>query len=189
MSPDTLTDAERDEVEQGIRRWLDEIVIGLNLCPFARREVDAGRVRVAVTGHRDTEALLHVFHDELQRLHQEPQIATTLVVFAQGVADFFDYLDLLDMAQAWLEEQELDADFQLASFHPDYLFADSPADDASHYTNRAPWPVIHLLREDDVEEAIAAHPDTGRIPERNIRLAREKGADWWDAVLRRLRPR
>ena len=89
MSPDTLTPAERDEVEQGIRRWLDEIVIGLNLCPFARREVDAGRVRVAVTGQRDTEALLHVFHDELQRLQQEPEIATTLLVFAQGVDDLF----------------------------------------------------------------------------------------------------
>ena len=189
MSADTLTTAERDEVEQGIRRWLDEIVIGLNLCPFARREVDAGRVRVAVTGHRDTESLLHVFHDELQRLQQEPQIATTLLVFANGVADFFAYLDLLEMAQAWLEEQALDAEFQLASFHPDYLFADSPADDAAHYTNRAPGPVIHLLREDDVEQAIAAHPDTGRIPERNIRLAREQGADWWKAVLRRLRPR
>jgi hypothetical protein len=189
MSPDTLTAAERDEVEQAVRRWLDEIVIGLNLCPFARREVDAGRVRVAVTGHRDTEALLLAIHDELQRLQQEPQIATTLLVFANGVADFFDYLDLLDMAQAWLEEQALDTEFQLASFHPDYLFADSPADDAANYTNRAPWPVIHLLREDGVEQAIASHPDTGRIPERNIRLAREKGADWWDAVLRRLRPR
>jgi len=189
MSSDTLTAAERDEVEQGIRRWLDEIVVGLNLCPFARREVDAGRVRVAVTGHRDTEALLLAFHDELQRLQQEPQIATTLLVCANGVADFFDYLDLLDMAQAWLEEQELDAEFQLASFHPDYLFADCPADEASHYTNRAPWPVIHLLREDGVEQAIAAHPDTSRIPERNIRLAREQGADWWDAMLRRLRPR
>lgn len=175
-------------VEAGTRQWLNEVVVGLNLCPFARREVDAGRVRFAISSHVDPEALLLDFASELNRLENEPQIATTLLVFAQGVPDFFDYLDLLDMAQAWLEEQGLEGEYQLASFHPDYLFADSAADDAANYTNRSPWPIIHLLREASVEQAIASHPDTARIPERNIRLAREKGVAFWEALLKSLRP-
>lgn len=175
-------------VETGTRQWLERVVIGLNLCPFARREFDAGRVRFAVTAHTEPEALLLEFASELNRLQNEPQIATTLLVFARGVPDFFDYLDLLDMAQAWLEEQGLEGEYQLASFHPDYLFADCVANDAANFTNRSPWPVIHLLREESVEQAIASHPDTARIPERNIRLAREKGGTWWEDLLKNLRP-
>lgn len=174
-------------VETGTRRWLEQVVIGLNLCPFARREFDAGRVRFAVTSHTEPAALLLEFASELNRLQNEPQISTTLLVFAEGVADFHAYLDLLDMAQAWLEEQELEGVYQLASFHPDYQFAESDVDDEANYTNRSPWPIIHLLREESVEQAITSHPDTARIPERNIRLAREKGADYWQTLLESLR--
>ncbi|MCP5358498.1 MAG: DUF1415 domain-containing protein [Pseudomonadales bacterium] len=177
----------KEQVTLATRRWLEEAVIGLNLCPFARREHEQGRIHFAVCEETDAEALLLSFATELLRLEQDAQIETTLLIFARALADFDDYLDLLDMAQAWLEEQGLEGVYQLASFHPDYVFADSPETDAANCTNRAPWPVIHLLREESVEQAVAAHRDTAAIPERNIALAREKGMAYWDALLTRLR--
>jgi hypothetical protein len=175
------------QVEDATREWLEQAVIGLNLCPFARREYDGGRVRIAVTAATDPEALLLAFATELNRLEDEPEIETTLLVLAEGTADFFDYLDLLDMAEAWVEERELEGIYQLASFHPDYQFADSEPEDEANYTNRSPWPIIHILREQSVEGAVAAHPDTSRIPERNISLAREKGIKYWQDLLAGLR--
>ncbi|MES3008611.1 MAG: DUF1415 domain-containing protein [Pseudomonadota bacterium] len=172
--------------EQATRQWLERVVIGLNLCPFARRELDGGRVRIAVTGETDLEGLLMTFATELARLNNEPAIETTLVVIADAVPDFLDYLDLLDMAQGWLEEQELEGVYQLASFHPDYQFADSDPDDEANYTNRSPFPVIHILREESVESAVASHPNAEGIPDRNIRIAREKGLPYWQTLLKTL---
>lgn len=169
--------------EKATRQWLQDVVIGLNLCPFARREFDAGRIHFAVTEETDMEALLMAFATELSRLDKTPEIETSLVIFANAVPDFHDYLDLLDMAQAWLEEQELEGIFQLASFHPLYQFADSAPDDEANYTNRSPFPVIHILREDSVERAVASHPDPAMIPERNIQLAREKGLRFWKEMM------
>lgn len=170
--------------EQATRQWLERVVVGLNLCPFARRELDGGRVRIAVTGETDLEGLLMTFATELARLNNELSIETTLVVFADAVPDFFEYLDLLDMAQGWLEEQDMEGVYQLASFHPDYQFADSDPDDEANYTNRSPFPIIHILREESVEQAVASHPGVECIPERNISLAREKGLGYWQALLK-----
>lgn len=175
------------QVALATRLWLEEAVIGLNLCPFARREHERARIRFAVCEETDTEALLLSFASELLRLEQDAKIETTLLIFACALSDFDDYLDLLELAQAWLQEQGLEGVYQLASFHPNYVFADSPETDAANCTNRSPWPVIHLLREQSVEEAVAAHRDTAAIPERNIALAREKGMAYWDALLTRLR--
>ncbi|MDP1930358.1 MAG: DUF1415 domain-containing protein [Gammaproteobacteria bacterium] len=176
-----INDLER--AEQATRQWLQEVVIGLNLCPFARREFDAGRIHFAVTAETELEALLMAFATELSRIDKTPEIETTLVIFANAVPDFHDYLDLLDMAQAWLEERELEGIFQLASFHPRYQFADSDLDDEANYTNRSPFPVIHILREDSVERAVASHPDPAAIPERNIKLARDKGLVFWKELM------
>ncbi|MCB1649361.1 MAG: DUF1415 domain-containing protein [Pseudomonadales bacterium] len=176
-----------DKVLLATRRWLEEAVIGLNLCPFARREYERGRIHFALCEETETEALLLAFAGELLRLEQEPGIDTTLLVFSRALESFDDYLDLLDMAQAWLEEQGLEGVYQLASFHPDYVFADVAETDAGNCTNRSPWPILHLLREDSVAEAVAAHRDIAGIPERNITLARDKGMAYWDALLTRLR--
>lgn len=176
-----------EQVTRATRAWLEEVVIGLNLCPFARREYEGERILLQVCEATDTEELLLSFATELTRLEQQPQIETTLLIFSQALTSFDDYLDLLDMAQAWLEEQELEGVYQLASFHPAYQFAGTPLDDAANSTNRSPWPIIHLLRESSVEAAVAAHSDTAAIPPRNIALAREKGVDYWQELLTRLR--
>ena len=123
------------------------------------------------------------FATELRHIDKTPEVETTLLIFANAVPDFHEYLDLLDMTQAWLEEQELEGIFQLASFHPQYQFANSDPDDEANYTNRSPFPVIHILREDSVERAVGSHPDPTMIPERNITLAREKGLAFWKDLM------
>jgi len=175
------------DIEIATKRWLEEAVIGLNLCPFARREYDAGRVRFVVCEDVKTEEKLLSFAAELERLERDANIETTLLVFANGLADFYDFLDLLEMAHGWLDDQSLDGVYQLASFHPHYQFEGTSKSDPSNYTNRSPWPIIHVLRESSVEGAIAAHPDTAQIPERNIAMAREKGEEFWRALLKRTR--
>lgn len=167
------------QAEKAIRQWLEHAVIGLNLCPFARREFEANRIRFAPTSATDLEAMVTHFADELALLDGDSRIETSLIIFELGAGDFFDYLDLLDLAQAWIEDQDLQGIYQLASFHPAYIFAGTDESDASNYTNRAPYPVIHILREESLEKAIASHPDTSLIPERNIALMREHDARYW----------
>jgi len=183
--PFALKDAE--QVEWSTRQWLEEVVIGLNLCPFARREYEGERIRFAVCAARNPEDLLLEFAKELERLEREPQVETTLLIFPNALADFLDFLELLDLAQGWLDAQGLEGVYQLASFHPRYQFEGTSPNETSNYTNRSPWPMLHLLREASVEKAIAAHPDTNAIPERNITLAQEKGLAYWQDLLLRLR--
>ncbi len=171
------------QVLQATRDWLLEAVIGLNLCPFARRELETGRLHVEICEHTDTVALMQAFASELARLEEDSAVETTLLVFSNAVQDFGDYLDLLDLAQDFLASLSLEGVYQLASFHPQYCFADSEETDAANFTNRSPWPVIHLLRERSVEAAVKAHGHTEDIPLRNIRVAREKGMAWWQARL------
>ncbi len=174
-------------IERATRAWLEEAVIGLNLCPFARREYEGGRVRFVVCEDAKTEEMLLNFAAELERLERDPSIETTLLIFAQGLDDFYDFLDLLEMAHGWLNDQSLEGVYQLASFHPRYQFEGTSKNDPSNYTNRSPWPIIHLLREASVEGAVAAHPDTAQIPERNVAMAREKGDEFWRELLTRIR--
>lgn len=183
--PFALKDAE--QVEWSTRQWLEEVVIGLNLCPFARREYESERIRFAICGEQNPEDLLLGFAQELERLEREPALETTLLIFPNALADFFDYLELLDMAQGWLDTQGLEGVYQLASFHPRYQFEGTAPNETSNFTNRSPWPMLHLLRESSVEKAVAAHPDTNAIPSRNIALAQEKGLAYWQDLLLRMR--
>lgn len=183
--PFALKDAE--QVEWSTRQWLEEVVIGLNLCPFARREYESQRIRFAICAEQNQEDLLLGFAQELERLEREPALETTLLIFPNALADFFDYLELLDMAQGWLDTQGLEGVYQLASFHPRYQFEGTAPNETSNFTNRSPWPMLHLLREASVEKAVAAHPDTNAIPSRNIALAKEKGLAYWQDLLLRLR--
>lgn len=183
--PFALKDAE--QVEWATRQWLEEVVIGLNLCPFARREYESERIRFAICAESNAEELLLDFAKELERLEREPQLETTLLIFPNALEDFFDFLELLDMAQGWLDTQGLEGVYQLASFHPRYQFDGTAPNETSNYTNRSPWPMLHLLREASVEKAVAAHPDTSTIPTRNITLAQEKGLAYWQDLLLRLK--
>ena len=167
------------------RRWLERAVIGLNLCPFAKAVVAKQQVRFVLSDATTPEALLAELGEELLRLRDTPaeQVDTTLLIHPQVLNDFLDYNDFLDDADALLEALALDGVLQVASFHPDYQFAGSAPDDVENFTNRAPYPILHLLREDSVARAVSAFPDPDAIVERNIETLRTIGSDGWKKLL------
>lgn len=164
-----------DAAIEVVQRWLDSVVVELNLCPFAGRELEKGRVRFAVTEARTVEQLLMSLEAELNLLGRDESIETTLLIHPRVLADFLDYNQFLEVVDALLAEMQLEGVYQVASFHPDYQFGGTNADDAENYTNRSPFPMLHILREDSVERAIAAHPDVNAIPGRNIETMNRLG--------------
>ena len=165
----------RPEVIAATRCWVEKTVIGMNLCPFARPVVEAGRLRFAVSSADDVETALGHFADELARLDRDENIETTLFILPRVCAEFDNFLDLLALADALLADLGYEGVYQIASFHPDYQFEGTEADDPANYTNRSPYPMLHLLREDSLAKAIAAHPDPASIPGNNIKKTREAG--------------
>ncbi len=167
------------------RRWVEKAVIGLNLCPFAKAAYVKEQVRFVLSDASTPEALLEELAEELLRLRDTPaeQIDTTLIIHPDVLTDFLDYNDFLDNADAAVEALDLQGILQVASFHPDYQFAGAAADDVSNYTNRSPYPTLHLLREDSVERAVAAFPDPDVIIERNIATLDGLGVDGWNRLL------
>lgn len=163
--------------EARIERWLDEGIIGLDLCPFAAKVRRGGGVRIAVLSVSDPLHAVHATLEEARALlgldSEDPQ--TTLVVVTGGLEDFETYLDVVATVEEALEEVGAEGILQVASFHPDYRFEGE--DGVSHFTNRAPYPVLHLLRESDVSEAIDRHPDPGGIPAANIAKLEAMGGD------------
>lgn len=167
------------------RRWLERAVIGLNLCPFAKAVHAKDQVRFVLSEASDTEALLHQLHDELLWLQaaDPQQTDTTLIVHPYVLGDFLDYNDFLDLADALVAELGLEGDIQVASFHPDYQFAGAAPDDIGNFTNRAPYPTLHLLREASVERAVAAFPDPDAIVERNLATLDALGHEGWRKLM------
>lgn len=181
-----MTDTfDRVQVEAEVRRWLERAVIGLNLCPFAKAVVVKQQVRLVVSDASTERALLEELGEELALLRDTPadEIDTTLLVHPQVLGDFLDYNDFLGDADALVEAMDLDGVLQVASFHPDYQFAGSEPDDADNLTNRAPYPILHLLREASIDRAVAAYPDPDAIIERNIATVRELGFAGWNRLL------
>lgn len=161
------------------RRWLERAVIGLNLCPFAKAVHVKRQVRFVLSDARDTDALRDDLERELRLLAATPaeEIDTTLLVHPHVLGDFLDYNDFLDVADRTLRRLRLEGEIQVASFHPDYVFAGEPADDPSNLTNRTPHPTLHLLREASIDRAVAAYPDPDVIVERNVATTRRLGID------------
>jgi uncharacterized protein len=165
--------------EQQTRRWLEEFVVGLNLCPFARPLLASEQLRVTTCTSGDDADLQVFFLKELDLLQSKPEteIATSLLVFTGALVLFDDFLDFLALAQDLLVEAGLEGVVQLASFHPDYQFDGEPADGASHFSNRSPWPTLHLIREDMLERVLQEYPDPEQIPRRNIARLEDIGSD------------
>ncbi len=163
------------------RAWLEQAVIGLELCPFAKAVHVRGRIRWVVSTATDSDALYLELLDELQRLASAPEdsIETTLLIHPAVLQAFDDYNQFLDVADAGLRVLGLEGVLQVASFHPDYVFADGAVDDIGHATNRSPFPLLHLLRESSIDRAVAAFPDANRIVERNLRTLRALGPAGW----------
>jgi uncharacterized protein len=166
------------------RIWLERAVIGLNLCPFAKAVQVKGQVRFAVSAATTEAALLEELAQELTLLDQsDPAVlATTLLVHPRVMEDFLDFNDFLDTADAAVEALGLTGELQVASFHPRYQFAGSGADDIENYSNRAPYPILHLLREADIDRAVEAFPDPESIFGENLRTLRGLGHAGWQAL-------
>jgi hypothetical protein len=169
------------EVMQATQGWLERAVIGLNLCPFAKAVHVKGQIHYALCWAQDTADVLDALAAEMQDLlAQAPeQRDTTLLILPNTFPDFWDFHGLVQRAEKLLLSLHMDGILQIASFHPQFEFADAPAGDMAHYTNRAPYPILHLLREDSMDRAVAAYPDAALIYERNIARLRELGLQGW----------
>ncbi|HEV2611390.1 MAG TPA: DUF1415 domain-containing protein [Noviherbaspirillum sp.] len=169
-------DADSDPMAE-TRTWLEKVVIGLNLCPFAKAVHVKNQVRYVLSTAADPEALLADLVRELQTLHatRSDEIDTTLLIHPYVLKDFLEYNDFLHIADNVLDELGLTGELQVASFHPQYQFAGSHVDDIENHTNRSPYPMLHLLREESVERAVDAFPDTDTIFEKNMETMRRIG--------------
>lgn len=167
-----------------VRRWLESFVIELNLCPFAKRELVKERVRFSVTEADSPEQLLSDLLEEFRLLEDDSEIETTLLIHPNVLQEFEDYNQFLDLVDALIDQQSLNGIFQVASFHPRYQFADTDSEDVENYSNRSPYPLLHILREASVERQVQNYPDIGDVPRRNIELLRSLGGDKLRAMLR-----
>jgi hypothetical protein len=175
-----------DEIVAATRVWLERSVIGLNLCPFAESVYRADRVRFRVSEQRSASALLDDLRSELLDLQAADPLRceTTLLIHPWVLTDFIEYNDFLDVCEATIVELGLEGELQVASFHPQYQFAGTQSEDIENYTNRSPYPMLHLLREASIERAVAAVPDPGEIYRRNIRTLRDLGHAGWRRLWR-----
>ncbi len=169
---------------QHTRHWLETAVIGLNLCPFAKAPYNKNLVRITISRARHLDAFLEDLDNELQLLADTPasEIETTLLVHPTLFPDFLAFNDMLDLADQAVADHQLEGIIQIAPFHPDFRFADTDDEDISNYTNRSPYPTLHLIREDSIAKATEAFPDAAAIFERNIRLLEEMGHAGWDKL-------
>lgn len=170
------------------RQWLESVVIDLNLCPFAKRELVKERIRFVVTEASTEDALLMALHDELRVLDADDSVATTLLIHPTALQDFYQYNEFLGDADGLLAHLGYEGTYQVASFHPDYQFGGTEPEDVENYTNRSPYPMLHLLREDQLAEVIDSYPDTEAIPEVNVNKVRALGLEHMRALLSRCLP-
>jgi hypothetical protein len=184
MQDDEMGAASRQRVLQETQAWLEKAVVGLNLCPFAKSVMAKGQVRTVVSAARTPEALLAELVEELRFLEEaDPALVdTTLIVHPHVLSDFLDFNDFLGAADAALEDLGLEGLLQIASFHPDFQFADAGPHDMGNFSNRSPYPTLHLLREDSISRAVEAFPEAEAIYERNIATLEALGPDGWQRL-------
>ena len=165
------------------KKWIIDVVVGCNFCPFAGREVKKNSIHYDVLHHASPELALQSVMHALQQLDENEKIETSLLILSGSYESFDDYLDLVDMVNNLLLEEDYEGIYQVASFHPQYLFAGSNNDDPSNYTNRSPYPMLHFLREDSVSKAVDSYPDIDEVPNRNIAFTQEKGLHYMIRLL------
>lgn len=166
------------------RKWLEEAVIGLGLCPFAARPWQDGRVELSVSHAQNEQAILADLAEAMLALRDNPNCETTLLILSSQLADFAEFNAFLGLADEFIEAAGFAGEFQLASFHPQYCFSGNAAEDRSNWTNRSPFPVLHVIRESSISAAVASHPDIDSIPLRNIELLRAMGDAQFQRIFR-----
>lgn len=178
-------------VEAATRAWIEDVVVGLDLCPFAAPSIARGGLRIEVSASTQPEAIARDVVASLSTLQDASgeSIESSLLVLPEGLEDFDDYHAFLEVAQRLLEDMQLGETFQIASFHPAYRFADAPEDDPANHSNRSPYPMLHFLREAAVSRALANHPDPEGIPARNVERLRALGAEALARLRKRAQPR
>ncbi|WP_199563052.1 MULTISPECIES: DUF1415 domain-containing protein [unclassified Simplicispira] len=171
-------------VWQDTVRWLERAVIGLNLCPFAKGVHGKGQIHYVVSSATEGAQLLQELGDELKALAEisPEERDTTLLIAPACFPDFLDFNDFLELADQLLNALDLEGILQIASFHPAFQFGGTTVDDVTNCTNRAPYPTLHLLREDSIDRAVAAFPEAETIYERNMKVLEEMGAEGWQAL-------
>jgi len=174
-----------ETVINAVKYWLEQTIIGFNFCPFAKKELLNKTIHYEVVDERDTEEQLMALTHEFERLDKNLDVKTTLFVLPIGLESFFDYLDFLEIANELVVDLGYEGQYQLASFHPDYCFENVQQNDPSNYTNRSPFPIVHILRESSLERVLAHYPDPGGIPLRNIEVAKENGGEVFRRILER----
>ncbi|APW43943.1 DUF1415 domain-containing protein [Rhodoferax saidenbachensis] len=185
LLPSTTNEpASSAEVIAWTQRWLERAVIGLNLCPFAKSVHVKGQIHYRVSAARDSQALLQDLEYELNSLQALDASArdTTLLIAPDMLQDFLDFNDFLHDADRVLLSQGLEGVLQIASFHPQFQFGGTAEDDITNYTNRAPYPTLHLLREDSIDRAVEAFPHAEQIFEKNMQTLEALGHAGWDAL-------
>ena len=169
-----MTDFE-NEVIKSTQHWVDKMVVGLNLCPFAKKSIDQNQLRYVVYTGDDIESITQLLVEELERLVNDKSIETTLLIHPNFTTEFDAYLDYLAGVDELIDALGYSGVFQVAGFHPDYQFDGVAEIDPANHTNRSPYPMMHLLREASVAWAVETHPDIDTVPERNVELLREMG--------------
>jgi hypothetical protein len=175
---------DNNQVAAAVRQWVDTVVVGLNLCPFAKRELDKDRARFVISDAITEQGLLVDLEAELDLLEKDASIATTLLIHPRVLETFYDYNQFLNYAEGLLQQMELDGVYQIASFHPDYQFGGTEPDDAENYTNRSPYPILHLLREESLDRVLESTEYAEQIPIRNIKLMNTMGSIELSALLK-----
>ena len=173
-----------EEVIAATREWIEKAVIGLNLCPFAKSVYVKNQVRIVVSDARHIDGFLEDLDRELDHLAEvDPEVTdTTLLIHPTLFPDFLDFNDVHQIADEAVAEHDLEGVIQIASFHPDYQFEGTEPDDITNYTNRAPFPTLHLIREESLDRAVEAFPDAEMIYERNMETLRKLGLAGWLAL-------
>jgi len=165
-----LSDQAKEQALSETKAWLLEFVIGHNLCPFARKPFEADQVRFVCTDAQEDAALLQALAQEFELLLGDNAIETTLLIVPNALETFTAYWDFIELAEALIENLGLEGIFQMATFHPQYQFEGTEPSAPENRTNRSPYPLIHILREESLSKAIESHPDVAQIPERNVNL-------------------
>lgn len=165
------------------KKWITDVVVACNFCPFAAREVKRGSIHYDVLDDANTESSTQAALAIMQLMDNDSSIETALLILPNDFIHFEVYLDLVETVEAMLEEEEYQGIYQVASFHPQYMFAGSTADDPGNYTNRSPYPMLHFLREESVSKAVDGHPDIDDVPYHNIQFAKDKGLTYMQQLL------
>ncbi len=157
------------------KKWNRDVIVGCNFCPFAAPVLKAGRIAFEVIETADMKTALQALATAFAQLDKEEATETMLLIFPDSFESFDGYLTLIDLSETLLADAGYEGVYQIASFHPEYLFSGSGGDDPANFTNRSPYPMLHILREESVSRAVDAYPGTEKIPERNIKFAQQKG--------------